>query len=99
MNVTAGADKILERAEQDVDHGANMVRIDVLTAGFSALEELSRKSQCAGAHTPNHARRLHQRQRAWYCHAGHLQAGAHNGRNKSAYGKLHGQDGARNAGK
>jgi ribulose-bisphosphate carboxylase large chain len=41
VNVTAGADKILERAEQAVDHGANMVMIDVLTAGFSALEELS----------------------------------------------------------
>lgn len=42
VNVTAGAEKILARAEQAVDHGANMVMIDVLTAGFSALEELSR---------------------------------------------------------
>jgi len=41
VNVTAGSDKILERAEQAVDHGANMVMIDVLTSGFSALEELS----------------------------------------------------------
>ncbi|MBN1235156.1 MAG: ribulose 1,5-bisphosphate carboxylase [Methanotrichaceae archaeon] len=41
VNVTASADKILERAEEAVDHGANMVMIDVLTAGFSALEELS----------------------------------------------------------
>jgi len=42
VNVTAGSDIILERAEQAVDHGANMVMIDVLTAGFSALEQLSR---------------------------------------------------------
>jgi ribulose-bisphosphate carboxylase large chain len=37
VNVTAGADRILERAEEAVDHGANMVMIDVLTAGFSSL--------------------------------------------------------------
>lgn len=42
VNVTTGADQILERAEEAVDHGANMVMIDVLTAGFSALEVLSR---------------------------------------------------------
>ena len=36
------ADQILERAEKAVDHGANMVMVDVLTAGFSALEVLSR---------------------------------------------------------
>jgi ribulose-bisphosphate carboxylase large chain len=42
VNVTTGADKILERAEKAVDHGANMVMVDVLTAGFSALEVLSR---------------------------------------------------------
>jgi ribulose-bisphosphate carboxylase large chain len=42
VNVTTGADQILERAEQAIDHGANMVMIDVLTAGFSALEVLSR---------------------------------------------------------
>jgi ribulose-bisphosphate carboxylase large chain len=42
VNVTTGADEILERAEVAVDHGANMVMIDVLTAGFSALEVLSR---------------------------------------------------------
>jgi ribulose-bisphosphate carboxylase large chain len=41
VNVTAGSDRILERAEKAVDHGANMVMIDVLTAGFSALEMLS----------------------------------------------------------
>jgi ribulose-bisphosphate carboxylase large chain len=42
VNVTAGADRILERAQAAVDHGANMVMVDVLTAGFSALEVLSR---------------------------------------------------------
>ena len=42
VNVTTGADQILERAERAVDHGANMVMVDVLTAGFSALEVLSR---------------------------------------------------------
>ena len=42
VNVTTGADEILERAETAVDHGANMVMVDVLTAGFSALEVLSR---------------------------------------------------------
>ncbi len=42
VNVTTGADQILERAENAVDHGANMVMVDVLTAGFSALEVLSR---------------------------------------------------------
>ncbi|MDM7912094.1 MAG: RuBisCO large subunit C-terminal-like domain-containing protein, partial [Methanotrichaceae archaeon] len=42
VNVTTGADTILERAEKAVDHGANMVMVDVLTAGFSALEVLSR---------------------------------------------------------
>ena len=41
VSVTAGADRILERAEEAVDHGANMVMIDVLTAGFSSLEPLS----------------------------------------------------------
>jgi len=45
VNVTVGADRILERAEQAVDHGANMVMVDVLTAGYSALEALSRHVQ------------------------------------------------------
>lgn len=42
VNVTVGPEKILERAEAAVDHGANMVMIDVLTTGYSALEDLSR---------------------------------------------------------
>ncbi len=42
VNVTTGGDEILERAERAIDRGANMVMVDVLTAGFSALEVLSR---------------------------------------------------------
>jgi ribulose-bisphosphate carboxylase large chain len=42
VNVTTGADQILERAQLAIDHGANMVMVDVLTTGFSALEVLSR---------------------------------------------------------
>ncbi len=42
VNVTTGADEILERAEKVTDLGANMVMVDVLTAGFGALEVLSR---------------------------------------------------------
>ena len=42
VNVTTGADEILERAEKATDRGANMVMVDVLTAGFGALEVLSR---------------------------------------------------------
>lgn len=42
VNVTTGADEILERAEKVTDRGANMVMVDVLTAGFGALEVLSR---------------------------------------------------------
>ena len=41
VNVTAGAEQILERAERAVEHGANMVMIDVLTSGFSSLEILA----------------------------------------------------------
>jgi ribulose-bisphosphate carboxylase large chain len=52
VNVTAGADQILERAEEAVDHGANMIMIDVLTAGFTALETLSRH-----LHVPIHVHR------------------------------------------
>lgn len=42
VNVTWGADEIVERAEDAVQRGANMVMIDVLTAGFDALKTLSR---------------------------------------------------------
>lgn len=45
VNVTTGADEILERAEKATDRGANMVMVDVLTAGFGALEVLSRNGK------------------------------------------------------
>jgi len=40
VNITTGAEEILERADQAIEHGANMLMIDVLTAGFSALQSL-----------------------------------------------------------
>lgn len=40
VNITAGAEEILERADLAIEHGANMLMIDVLTAGFSALQTL-----------------------------------------------------------
>lgn len=43
VNVTSGADEIVERAEEVRDRGANMVMVDVLTAGFSALQALNRE--------------------------------------------------------
>jgi ribulose-bisphosphate carboxylase large chain len=52
VNVTSGAEEILERAEEVIDRGANMVMIDVLTSGFSALEVLSR-----GVRVPVHVHR------------------------------------------
>ena len=41
VNVTCGADQIVERAELAVDLGANMVMVDILTAGFSAVQALT----------------------------------------------------------
>ena len=52
VNVTCGAEEILERAEDVIGRGANMVMVDVLTAGFSALEVLSR-----GVKVPVHVHR------------------------------------------
>jgi ribulose-bisphosphate carboxylase large chain len=40
VNITSGAEEILERADRAREHGANMLMIDVLTAGFSALQAL-----------------------------------------------------------
>ncbi len=45
VNVTTGADEILERAEKATDRGANIVMVDVLTAGFGSLEVLSRNGK------------------------------------------------------
>lgn len=42
VNVTATHDKLFELAEQALSHGANMLMIDVLTAGFSAIQLLAR---------------------------------------------------------
>lgn len=42
VNVTTGAEDILERAEMAVDLGANMIMVDVLTAGFSAIQTLTK---------------------------------------------------------
>jgi ribulose-bisphosphate carboxylase large chain len=52
VNVTCGAEEIIERAEDVIGRGANMVMVDVLTAGFSALEVLSR-----GVKVPIHVHR------------------------------------------
>lgn len=41
VNVTCGADQIVERAELAVDLGANMVMVDILTAGFPAVQALT----------------------------------------------------------
>lgn len=41
VNVTVGADQIVERAERAVDLGANMIMVDILTAGFSAVQALT----------------------------------------------------------
>lgn len=40
VNITVGAEEILERADIAMEHGANMLMIDFLTAGFSALYTL-----------------------------------------------------------
>ena len=40
VNITVGAEEILERADLVIEHGANMLMIDVLTSGFSALQTL-----------------------------------------------------------
>jgi len=52
VNVTSGAEEILERAEEVVGRGANMVMVDVLTTGFSAVEVLAR-----GVKVPIHVHR------------------------------------------
>jgi ribulose-bisphosphate carboxylase large chain len=53
VNVTAGADKIVERAERAKSLGANMIMVDVLTAGFSAIQALNE----AGIGLPIHVHR------------------------------------------
>jgi ribulose-bisphosphate carboxylase large chain len=41
VNVTTRADRIVERAKEAIGLGANMVMVDVITSGFSALEALA----------------------------------------------------------
>ncbi|BAI61188.1 ribulose bisphosphate carboxylase [Methanocella paludicola SANAE] len=41
VNVTTGADKIVERAERAKELGANMIMVDILTAGFSAIQAIN----------------------------------------------------------
>ncbi|RZN61779.1 RuBisCO large subunit C-terminal-like domain-containing protein [Methanonatronarchaeum sp. AMET6-2] len=38
LNITSDSDEIVDRAYNAVDHGANMVMVDVITTGFSALQ-------------------------------------------------------------
>jgi ribulose-bisphosphate carboxylase large chain len=40
VNISARADTIVERAEHAIDLGANMIMIDVITTGFTALQAL-----------------------------------------------------------
>lgn len=42
VNITAGADAVLDRLDTVVDAGANCVMLDVLTSGFDALASLRR---------------------------------------------------------
>lgn len=44
VNVTTGGDKIVELAHSAVKAGANMLMVDVLTAGFSAIQALAEDS-------------------------------------------------------
>lgn len=44
VNVTTGGDKIVELAHKAVSAGANMLMVDVLTAGFSAIQALAEDS-------------------------------------------------------
>jgi len=44
VNVTDRADKIVERAENAIEGGANTVMVDVITCGFSALQALAEDS-------------------------------------------------------
>lgn len=41
VNVSTRADRILERAEAALERGANMLMVDVLTAGFDAIQALA----------------------------------------------------------
>ncbi len=54
VNITTGADRIAERAEHAIELGANTLMIDVITAGFSALQALTEER---GINVPIHVHR------------------------------------------
>jgi ribulose-bisphosphate carboxylase large chain len=41
VNISDRADRIVERAERALEHGANTLMVDVITCGYSALQALS----------------------------------------------------------
>jgi len=54
VNITSRADRIVERAEEVIEMGANTIMVDVLTAGFTALQALAEDS---GIRVPIHVHR------------------------------------------
>ncbi|MEI6293613.1 MAG: RuBisCO large subunit C-terminal-like domain-containing protein [Methanomicrobiales archaeon] len=54
VNITTRGDQIVERAEHAIELGANMVMIDVITAGFGALQALG---EAPGISVPIHVHR------------------------------------------
>ncbi|MBE6506377.1 MAG: ribulose 1,5-bisphosphate carboxylase [Methanocorpusculum parvum] len=54
VNVTTGGDRIVELAHSAVKAGANMLMVDVLTAGFSAIQALA---ESPGINVPIHVHR------------------------------------------
>ena len=54
VNVTTGGDRIVELAHKAVSAGANMLMVDVLTAGFSAIQALA---DAPGINVPIHVHR------------------------------------------
>ena len=54
VNVTTGGDRIVELAHKAVAAGANMLMVDVLTAGFSAIQALA---EAPGINVPIHVHR------------------------------------------
>lgn len=54
VNVSTGADEIIERAEYALELGANTLMVDVITSGFAALRVLAEDS---GINVPIHVHR------------------------------------------
>jgi ribulose-bisphosphate carboxylase large chain len=54
VNISDRADKIVERAEEAIDRGANTLMVDVITCGYSALEALAEEP---GISVPIHVHR------------------------------------------